>query len=100
MQIVHDASPKMISQTYRYSYPAVFILIVFLGVGYFFKMLMDRWKQSVRDEVYLIGERLHNHGERRPPTQGHSIGVQTDEHRLEPGLIRRGIERGLEEIQA
>ncbi|KAF8455309.1 hypothetical protein BGX38DRAFT_1267228 [Terfezia claveryi] len=95
---LHDASPKLISQTYRYSYPAVFILIVFLGVGYFFKMLMDKWKQSVRDEVYLIGERLHNHGERRPPTQGHSIGVQTDEHRLEPGLRRRGIERGLEEI--
>ena len=29
--------------------------------------MLDSWKQGLRDEIYLIGERLHNHGERRPP---------------------------------
>lgn len=62
---------------------------------------MDRWKQSVRDEVYLIGERLHNHGERRPPMMSVSVGIQTDEVRGEGmgvgmgvgGIRRRGGER-------
>lgn len=78
LSIVQDASPTIISQTYRYSYPAVFMLIIMLGIGYFFKTMMDKWKQSVRDEIYLIGERLHNHGERRSLTHGNLVGVQTD----------------------
>lgn len=65
--IVQDADPATVSQMYRYSYPAVFVLFVLLAIGYFLKMVVDRWEQSVRDEVYLIGERLHNHGERRLP---------------------------------
>ncbi|KAL7272762.1 hypothetical protein RUND412_004420 [Rhizina undulata] len=64
---LHNASSAMISQTYRYSYPAVFVLFL-LGVGaYCCKMVLDSWKQNVRDEVYLIGEQLHNHGEVKPP---------------------------------
>lgn len=31
--------------------------------AYAMKLLVDSWKQSIRDEVYLTGERLHNHGE-------------------------------------
>lgn len=31
------------------------------------KLLVDSWKQSIRDEVYLTGERLHNHGEAGTP---------------------------------
>ena len=28
---------------------------------------LRKWKGRIRDEVYLIGERLHNFGESRPP---------------------------------
>lgn len=31
--------------------------------AYAMKLLVDSWKQSIKDEVYLTGERLHNHGE-------------------------------------
>jgi E3 ubiquitin-protein ligase MARCH6 len=31
--------------------------------------MLTRWRLVVRDEVYLIGERLHNFGERKAPTQ-------------------------------
>lgn len=47
--------------------------------------MMDKWKQNVRDEVYLIGERLHNHGERRLAKWTSSVGTQT-----EPALL--GVE--------
>ncbi|KAF3279407.1 hypothetical protein TWF970_003971 [Orbilia oligospora] len=65
--IVKGASPELSHQIYRYSYPAVLVAsVASIGI-YFLYTLFDRWKQSLRDEIYLVGERLHNHGERRPP---------------------------------
>ncbi|KAI5787021.1 hypothetical protein DFH27DRAFT_487022 [Peziza echinospora] len=84
--ILQDASPSTLSKTYRYSYPMVFILLVFLAFAYFFKIMVDKWKQNVRDEVYLIGEKLHNHGERRPPASQKFVAsrAQTEPLLLEP----------------
>ncbi|KAK6348424.1 hypothetical protein TWF718_006219 [Orbilia javanica] len=65
--IVKGASPELSHQIYRYSYPAVLVVsVASIGI-YFLYTLFDRWKQSLRDEIYLVGEQLHNHGERRPP---------------------------------
>lgn len=61
--IVQNASSATISQTYRYSYPVVFAIFLMFAGAYAMKLLVDSWKQSIRDEVYLTGERLHNHGE-------------------------------------
>ena len=50
---------------YRYSYPTI------LGLGISFVLLgllrkvFEGWRARIRDEVYLIGERLHNFGEKR-----------------------------------
>ena len=48
---------------YRYSYPGV-LAMAFAAV---FAILLNRafvgWRRKIRDEVYLIGERLHNFGE-------------------------------------
>lgn len=65
--IVQNASSTTISQTYRYSYPAVFAIFLMFAGAYAMKLLVDSWKQSIRDEVYLTGERLHNHGEAGTP---------------------------------
>lgn len=50
---------------YRYSYPAV--LATGLGVMFGVRAgkAVKKWRLRVRDEVYLIGERLHNFGERK-----------------------------------
>lgn len=32
------------------------------------------WRQRIRDEVYLIGERLHNFGERKVVRVGRGVG--------------------------
>ena len=55
------------SQTiiYRYSYPFVMALVL----GYLFLRVLrhsiDRWRVRVRDEVYLVKERLHNFDDKR-----------------------------------
>lgn len=50
---------------YRYSYPAVLGLVVGGVVGKEVVRALKGWRSRIRDEVYLIGERLHNFGERR-----------------------------------
>ncbi|KAI9846433.1 MAG: hypothetical protein M1837_004024 [Sclerophora amabilis] len=58
-----DAMVKI--QVYRYSFPAVLAICLGIGALYLLSMLLKRWRMAIRDEVYLIGERLHNFGERR-----------------------------------
>ncbi|KAF2139162.1 uncharacterized protein K452DRAFT_290263 [Aplosporella prunicola CBS 121167] len=55
---------------YRTVYPLM--LAVALGVWACFGAVRttDRWRARVRDEVYLIGERLHNLGERKTALSG------------------------------
>ncbi|KAI4160752.1 MAG: hypothetical protein LQ342_005465 [Letrouitia transgressa] len=58
------------SAVYRYSYPGVLGLA--MGVA-FLRLLVQAfkgWRARIRDEVYLIGERLHNFGERRAGVRG------------------------------
>ena len=50
---------------YRYSYPAVLALGLLFVASYLFAAAFRGWRQRIRDEVYLIGERLHNFGERK-----------------------------------
>ncbi|KAF2768360.1 hypothetical protein EJ03DRAFT_274440 [Teratosphaeria nubilosa] len=58
---------------YRFSYPLaaglVFVGLGTRGVG----KMVEGWRARVRDEVYLVGERLHNFGERRPPAGSRSV---------------------------
>ena len=59
------AQESVKSQVYRYSFPG----LLGLGLGVCLAWGVGRafrgWRQRIRDEVYLIGERLHNFGERR-----------------------------------
>lgn len=59
-------------KVFRYAYPVVAAQGAFvwgvLEVGRGAK----RWRGRIRDEVYLVGERLHNFGEKKPPRQARS----------------------------
>ncbi|KAL9124698.1 MAG: hypothetical protein Q9217_005995 [Psora testacea] len=55
----------VLSCVYRYSYPAVMALAAITGFMLLLAKAFGRWRRRVRDEVYLIGERLHNYGEAR-----------------------------------
>ncbi|MCJ1433693.1 hypothetical protein MMC27_003057 [Xylographa pallens] len=50
---------------YRYSYPVVAGLAVGTAGCVALARALGGWRGKIRDEVYLIGERLHNFGERR-----------------------------------
>ena len=50
---------------YRYSYPGVLALGCAAGFIVLLGKAFTEWRKRVRDEVYLIGERLHNFGENK-----------------------------------
>ncbi len=53
------------ARVYRYSYPVVLAFGLVIALSYLVRVAFRGWRQRIRDEVYLIGERLHNFGERR-----------------------------------
>ncbi|KAF2015600.1 hypothetical protein BU24DRAFT_421893 [Aaosphaeria arxii CBS 175.79] len=57
------------AQVFRFSFPLLGLLLASVWMGREGAMMLMRWQMLVRDEVYLIGERLHNFGDRKaaPP---------------------------------
>ncbi|KAL9040854.1 MAG: hypothetical protein Q9180_001656 [Flavoplaca navasiana] len=53
------------SAVYRYSYPFFLDQAIGAVAMYYVAQAFKGWKRRIRDEVYLIGERLHNFGERK-----------------------------------
>lgn len=54
-------------KVYRYSYPICASQVFALWCAWEVIKATQRWRNRIKDEVYLIGERLHNFGEKRPP---------------------------------
>ncbi|KAI1625261.1 E3 ubiquitin-protein ligase MARCH6 [Exophiala viscosa] len=65
---IHDHEAQM--RLYRLAYPGVLCLLV-TWLGFLeLQRQVATWRVKVRDEVYLIGERLHNFQESRPLRSG------------------------------
>lgn len=68
---------KQISIT-RLSYPVAMAVGLSIWIFIATSKATERWRSRIRDEVYLIGERLHNFGEKRPgPITRKSDGEKT-----------------------
>lgn len=63
--VFSDSAAVMQSTVYRYSYPATLAICLLFYALYLLRKQIDVWRANIRDEVYLIGERLHNFGEKR-----------------------------------
>lgn len=50
---------------YRYSYPGLAGMVISISFMLAMKRRIAIWRTKIRDEVYLIGERLHNYQETR-----------------------------------
>lgn len=61
------------TKLYRYSYPICASQGLGLWCAWSMARGMQRWRGRIKDEVYLIGERLHNFGEKRPPEGSKSV---------------------------
>jgi E3 ubiquitin-protein ligase MARCH6 len=68
--IFYSASGAVHSQVYRYCYPASLAAALALWAVHLLRRQIDIWRVSIRDDVYLIGERLHNFGEKRAKEVG------------------------------
>jgi E3 ubiquitin-protein ligase MARCH6 len=63
------ATEQTRNMVWRYSFPAVGLSLVAMWASKEVIRMLTRWRLVVRDEVYLIGERLHNFGEKKAPVQ-------------------------------
>jgi len=61
--VFQDLGEEQRVLVYRYVYPAVLAGLGFLYLLYLLAEGVRGWRMRIRDEVYLIGERLHNFGE-------------------------------------
>lgn len=44
----------------KYTYPSICGVFVIILVGFSIRKLFQLWMETVRDDTYLIGRRLHN----------------------------------------
>ncbi|OQD86880.1 hypothetical protein PENSOL_c083G04001 [Penicillium solitum] len=50
---------------YRYAYPTTLLIVLSVWMAHLLLRRVAAWRTNIRDEVYLIGERLHNFSEKR-----------------------------------
>jgi E3 ubiquitin-protein ligase MARCH6 len=61
---VFGPDPAQQIKVYRYAYPICLSFMLNVTAIWLFLGVMKGWRMRIRDEVYLIGERLHNFGDR------------------------------------
>lgn len=69
----YAVSPDASTYIYRYSYPAATSILLAVLLLRELRQAMTRWRARMKDDVYLVGERLHNFGEARPPVGSRSV---------------------------
>ncbi|CAI7583637.1 unnamed protein product [Penicillium bialowiezense] len=50
---------------YRYAYPTLLLIVLSIWLSHLLLRRVAAWRTIIRDDVYLIGERLHNFSEKR-----------------------------------
>ncbi len=88
---------------WRFAFPAVGASLFIMWGSKEVVRLLIRWRLVVRDEVYLIGERLHNFGERKAPVvQQPVVSLRSEEQtataaaagQVEQGGVSGGVSGG------
>ncbi|RAL15119.1 E3 ubiquitin-protein ligase SSM4 [Aspergillus homomorphus CBS 101889] len=58
-------TPEVQFKVYRYAYPVTLLFSLIAWLVYLVRRQVEIWRVNIRDDVYLIGERLHNFREKR-----------------------------------
>jgi E3 ubiquitin-protein ligase MARCH6 len=85
--LYRNASETVQNQVWRFSFPAIGLSLVAMLVGRQAMSMLNRWRLVVRDEVYLIGERLHNFGEKRAPQSAAPVVASAPSHNMETEVL-------------
>ena len=84
---------------YRYAYPFVASMVAVGMVMWEVIQAFGRWRKKVKDEVYLIGERLHNYGgAKRKKSANHQDRIITDKGK-EKERAPSNVENGEDDLQ-
>ena len=59
------ADDGMRATVYRYSFPALLAIGLVFAIAKLIRAAVHGWRARIKDEVYLIGERLHNFGDQQ-----------------------------------
>lgn len=70
--IWRNASELELIRVNRYAYPMVLAMLAAVWSLWKMAEMVKGWKQKIKDEVYLIGERLHNFGDNRKVVGTHT----------------------------
>ena len=76
MTTYNKATEEQAVLIYRYSYPSVLVAVLCILTAVWLVSCIKGWRMKIRDEVYLIGERLHNFGERKSGTGVNVVGAR------------------------
>lgn len=60
ISFVDSKDPSLQVTVTIYTYPIIFCFFIAILSVFIFKNLIHLWIQIVRDDIYLIGKRLHN----------------------------------------
>ncbi|KAL5051634.1 hypothetical protein BDW71DRAFT_57117 [Aspergillus fruticulosus] len=63
--VLFSSRPELQPKVYRYAYPVTLVMGLLAWFAYLACRQVEVWKVSIRDEFFLIGERLHNFREKR-----------------------------------
>ncbi|KAH6668776.1 hypothetical protein B0J14DRAFT_703603 [Halenospora varia] len=80
---VFKNNPEKHILTYRYAYPMCLAMCCIAIALWRLMGMLGEWRTMIKDEVYLIGERLHNFGDRKVVSPAVSNGVPSGVRRLE-----------------
>lgn len=69
--------PEVQSYVYRYAYPTTLLVVIGAWTVDLVLRRVAAWRVHIRDDVYLIGERLHNFSEKKARDVGVSRRVTT-----------------------
>jgi E3 ubiquitin-protein ligase MARCH6 len=64
------------TRMYRAAYPTMLGICLVWYATWILQRQVATWRAKIRDEVYLIGERLHNFHEGKPQTNLHKMGKE------------------------
>lgn len=64
------SAPEVQFKVYRYTYPVALAIGLCVWVTYSVHRRVEIWRINIRDDVYLIGERLHNFSGKRAKDVG------------------------------
>ncbi|RDW65572.1 hypothetical protein BP5796_10264 [Coleophoma crateriformis] len=78
--VFKNVSEREVMLIFRYSYPMLFSAVLVGMACWALVGVVRGWRQRIKDEVYLIGERLHNFGDRKTGNGGTVV----------PGVRRMG----------